>query len=271
MSTAAFLVAITSFVEDYHKLSARLRILMHFVAASMVVLGCFSLNSLELGNWRIILPEPLGSIFTLLFVVWFTNLYNFMDGMDGFAGGMTVIGFGVYAILGWMSGGHSFAALSAIICASALGFVLFNFPPARIFMGDTGSTTLGFLVASFTLWANEKEIFPLWIGLLVFSPFVIDATLTLVRRLIKGGRFWQPHRSHYYQRLVLAGWGHRRTVLWEYTLMVGCGLSAFIAVRVPIRWHWLIIVAWGTVYGGLVYLCQGFIEGKDQELAIRRR
>ena len=112
------------------------------------------------------------------------------------------------------------------VCAAAAGFLWFNFPPARIFMGDSGSTTLGLLVAAFAIWASRRGIAWVWVTLVVFSPFVVDATMTLLRRAVRGERIWLAHRSHYYQRLVQLGWGHRRTVLAEYVVMIICAVAA---------------------------------------------
>jgi UDP-N-acetylmuramyl pentapeptide phosphotransferase/UDP-N-acetylglucosamine-1-phosphate transferase len=114
------------------------------------------------------------------------------------------------------------------VCAAAAGFLPFNFPPARLFMGALGSGSLGFLVALFLLWAERAGLFPLWMGGVVFSPFIVDATWTVMRRTFRGQRPWQAHREHFYQRLVSAGWGHRRTVLWSYALMLKCSLIAVI-------------------------------------------
>jgi hypothetical protein len=86
----------------------------------------------------------------------------------------------------------------------------------------------------------------------VFSPFIVDATATLVRRLLRGERVWQAHREHYYQRLVQLGWGHRRTVLREYLLMAACGGTACWAVGLPVAGQWIVMAAWGLVYAGLL-------------------
>jgi UDP-N-acetylmuramyl pentapeptide phosphotransferase/UDP-N-acetylglucosamine-1-phosphate transferase len=128
-----------------------------------------------------------------------------------------------------------------------------NFPPAKIFLGDTGSTTLGFLAAACSLWGAKDGLFPFWVALLVFSPFIVDATVTLLRRLLRGEKVWEAHRSHYYQRLVLLGWGHRRTVLTEYALMLACAGSALLAVRLPPVGQISLAMAWGLIYGFLMW------------------
>ena len=162
----------------------------------------------------------------MLFVVWMVNLYNFMDGMDGFAGGMAVIGFATLALMGELAGSSDYCFAALLVCMASAGFLPFNFPPARLFMGDLGSGSLGLLVALLLLWADRAGLFPLWIGVLVFSPFIVDATWTVMRRISQGQKPWEAHREHFYQRLVRLGWGHKRTVLYSYILMLKCSLLA---------------------------------------------
>lgn len=247
----ATLIAIVSFMDDLSGVRPKFRFLVHSVAAVLVLAGGLIPDSFQLPGWQWLWPSTVSLILTALFLVWMTNLYNFMDGMDGFAGGMTVFGFGAYALLGWQAGEPLFTTASLIVAASAMGFLLFNFPPARIFMGDVGSSALGFLGASFSLWAATEKIFPIWVGILVFSPFIVDATVTLSTRLLAGCKVWEAHRSHYYQRLVRSGWGHRKTVLLEYALMIAAGLSANVAVSLSPQGQWILMMVWCFVYLGL--------------------
>jgi UDP-N-acetylmuramyl pentapeptide phosphotransferase/UDP-N-acetylglucosamine-1-phosphate transferase len=245
---AALLVAAISLVDDWLSIHFGVRVVVHFTAAGLLVWDGFWLQSIVLPGEMWALSDFLAIGLSLLFIVWMTNLYNFMDGMDGFAGGMAVIGFGTFGLLGWLASAELFAALSLLVAAAAAGFLLFNFPPARIFMGDVGSSFLGFLAAAFMLWADRDGVFPLWIGMLVFSPFIVDASVTLVVRIVRRERFWEAHKTHYYQRLVQLGWGHRRTVLWEYLLMILCALSAVLAQRLSPPSQWFIIVVWVIAY-----------------------
>jgi UDP-N-acetylmuramyl pentapeptide phosphotransferase/UDP-N-acetylglucosamine-1-phosphate transferase len=176
------------------------------------------------------------------------NLYNFMDGMDGFAGGMAIFGFGALSLLGWQAGDAGFALVNAAIVAAAGGFLISNFPPARVFLGDLGSATLGLLAATLSLVGSQRGLFPLWLAWLAFSPFIVDATWTLLRRIAHGERVWQAHRSHHYQRLVLAGWSHRKTVLWSYLLMAACAATAVAARDMHERDQWFVLAAWGVIY-----------------------
>ncbi len=189
-----------------------------------------------------------GACLSLLFVVWMINMYNFMDGMDGFAGGMAVSGFVTFSLFGWLAGHEQYATVSAITAAAAAGFLCFNFPPARIFMGDIGSSTLGLLAAMFSLWGVKDGVFPFWISLLVFSPFLADATVTLLRRLWRREAVWQAHKTHYYQQLVMAGWGHRKTVILEYVIMIGCGATALWGSRQSGAVQAAMLMSWVVFY-----------------------
>ncbi len=252
LGALALAVALISYLDDRRHLPVFYRITTHLVAAGLVLYGGPAVQAIRLPGYEWAMAGWLLAIATVLYVVWMTNLYNFMDGMDGFAGGMAVIGFGTLALFGLLAGNVVFAALNLVVASAAAGFLIFNFPPAKIFMGDTGSSTLGFLAAGMSLWGEGTGILPLWVSVLVFSPFVVDATVTLIRRLLKRERVWQAHKSHYYQRLVQMGWGHRKTALVEYGLMAGCAVSALITVRVAPAVQWGIIAVWAVVYAILM-------------------
>jgi len=215
ISVAALLVASISLIDDFRELSPLIRILVHGVSAGVLIVGGL-----------VIFEGWFGILFTWFAIVWMLNLYNFMDGMDGFAGGMTLSGFAFLTAAGWLQGANEYAMFTSIVAAAAFGFLFVNFPPARIFMGDVGSATLGLLAAAFSLWGIRDGIFEWWFPALIFSPFIVDATVTLLRRIMSRERIWEAHRSHYYQRLVQMGWGHKKTVIAEYLLMLLVGFSA---------------------------------------------
>jgi UDP-N-acetylmuramyl pentapeptide phosphotransferase/UDP-N-acetylglucosamine-1-phosphate transferase len=213
MALAAALAAL-SLLDDLHGMPAGLRLAVHFAAAG-------------LSAWYVLSPmHPLELAVLVLGVVWLTNLYNFMDGSDGLAGGMSVLGFGAYAAAAWIAGDAALAALCAAIAAASGAFLAHNFHPARIFLGDVGSIPLGFLAGALGLVGWRNDLWPLWFPLLAFGPFVGDATVTLLRRALHGERVWRAHRDHYYQRMVRMGLGHRGTALVAYSAMALCVAAA---------------------------------------------
>ena len=234
---AVVLVALISFLDDVITLSALPRFAVHGIAAALLIYGGLVLP------WGVI-----GVLLTWFVIVWMLNLYNFMDGMDGLSAGMTLFGFGFLGLAGWMEGAQVYAFYAWVIVLGSMGFLALNFPPARIFMGDIGSIPLGLLAVAFSLWGVRDGLFPLWVPALIFSPFVVDATVTILRRLLRGEKIWQAHRSHYYQRLVLAGWSHKRTALFEYLLMFCCGVTAIFAKQVTEINVWVLLGVWGSLY-----------------------
>jgi len=226
-----------SFLDDVRGLSAGLRFLMHFAVAGAFVWLTISPDS----GWML-------AIVLIVAMVWMTNLYNFMDGSDGLAGGMALIGFGSYALAAWLSGDQQLACGNLVVVAAALAFLRFNFHPAKIFMGDAGSIPLGFLSAALGVLGWQRGIWPLWFPVLVFSPFVVDASVTLMRRLLRGEKIWQAHREHFYQQLVQMGWGHRRTALVEYAMMAAVGASALWLLPQPISLQMAFGLGWLLAY-----------------------
>lgn len=235
---AAALCAV-SFIDDRWGLPVVFRLVFHTVAALAL---CQSL-----------LPalSPLGFGLAVVMLVWSINLFNFMDGTDGLAGGMALIGF---AVFGWtlLDAMPDMAKLALCLAAAAAGFLVFNFAPARVFMGDAGSVPLGFLAGGVGLGGWLQDAWPLWFPVLVFSPFVVDATATLMRRILRREKFWQAHRDHYYQRLVRMGWSHRRLALVEYLLMAACGVSALALLQASPVVQVVGLSSWAAIYASLM-------------------
>lgn len=235
---AAGVLAGVSLWDDLRGVPALIRLLAHFAIAFVFLLTD------GLTGWALILVT--------LLVVWMTNLYNFMDGADGLAGGMAVIGFGTLALAAWLNGANALAVSCAVIVAASLGFLVFNFPPASLFMGDVGSIPLGFLAAVLGIHGIREQVWPWTFPLLVFSPFIFDASVTLAKRVLQGERVWQAHRMHYYQRLVLMGFSHRKLALMAYGLMLGFAVSALVAWAFPQYAGWLLALSAATYF--LIFL-----------------
>jgi UDP-GlcNAc:undecaprenyl-phosphate GlcNAc-1-phosphate transferase len=205
------LLAAVSLLDDLHRVPVAVRLTAHLIAAG------------GLAYWTYPDIGALAAIAAALATAWMINLYNFMDGADGLAGGMALFGFVFYGIAAWLAGSTSFAAINFSIAAAAAGFLCLNFPPARIFLGDVGAVPLGFLAAALGLAGWIDQLWTWWFPPLVFSAFIVDATITLARRALRRERVWEAHFDHYYQRLVRMGWGHRNTALMEYSVMLACG------------------------------------------------
>ncbi|HSH72716.1 MAG TPA: glycosyltransferase family 4 protein [Methylophilaceae bacterium] len=228
-----------SFIDDIFDISAVVRLF-----TQVIVAGVFVLHFREVG----------GLALTLIFLlVWMTNLYNFMDGADGLAGGMTLFGFSAYTVAAYVAHDPQIALISGCVASASFAFLIFNFHPAKIFMGDSGSIPLGFLAGAIGIYGWEHAIWPWWFPVLVFSPFIVDATVTLIKRLFKGEKIWQAHRSHYYQKLVQAGLGHRKTAVYEYVLMVACALTALCLQSQPTQTVWLVLISWIVIYFLLIH------------------
>lgn len=230
------LVILISLADDFRGLSATIRFTVHLIAAGLTATTLLGIGSVVL------------TTVTILAIGWMSNLYNFMDGSDGLAGGMTLFGFIAYAAAAWVFGDAQFAALNLSIAAAAAGFLVYNFHPARIFLGDAGSVPLGFLAALFGVLGWQRDVWSWWFPALVFSPFIVDASVTLARRLITGARVWEAHRDHYYQRLVQLGLGHRGTALAEYSLMSLCAIAGVFALSSEnVTKQWILGIV-GTFY-----------------------
>ncbi|MBL8486666.1 MAG: glycosyltransferase family 4 protein [Rhodocyclaceae bacterium] len=230
-----------SFVDDRWGVPIGIRLGGHLLAAAWLVSRY--------------VPWPEGILVALVSVVaigWLANLYNFMDGADGLAGGMALLGFAALGAGALLKGAPSLAILAFCVSGAAAGFLVFNFPPARIFMGDGGSVPLGFLAGAIGFEGLRTGLWPAWFPLLVFSPFVVDATVTLGRRILRRERFWEPHRDHYYQRLVRMGWSHRRVALVEYAVMLGTAATGLVGLGLPGPGQAAVAFAWLALFAALM-------------------
>lgn len=245
IAVAAAGLAMLSQLDDRHGLPARVRFAGHLVAVVALV-AAYPAGA----PWWLI--AGIGFV-----MVWLTNLYNFMDGADGLAGGMALFGFGAYAVAAF-HGIHPSPDLvmaGATIAGATLGFLLLNFHPAKLFLGDAGSIPLGFLAGALGYWGWRDAVWPLWFPAMVFAPFIADASVTLLRRLLRGERFWEAHREHYYQRMVRSGISHGRTAIYWYLIMLTGIIVALWARGRPELQQWLLFAAWYSVLaciGGVI-------------------
>ncbi|AOS98341.1 putative undecaprenyl-phosphate N-acetylglucosaminyl 1-phosphate transferase [Microbulbifer aggregans] len=222
MVSVAFLLLIAvSALDDLRDLSARLRFAVHMGSVSLLLLA---------------LPDTLpwwSYPILLIGGVWVINLYNFMDGMDGFAGSMTVFGFATLGLVSFWRGYGELAGICGLLVVSTLVFLRYNWPPARIFLGDVGSTVLGLAAVAISLFGWRQGAFSLLLPLVVFAPFWLDATLTLMKRMLAGKRWWEAHREHWYQRRALLV-GVRCALLTELAIMVLASAMALLLALIGV-------------------------------------
>jgi UDP-N-acetylmuramyl pentapeptide phosphotransferase/UDP-N-acetylglucosamine-1-phosphate transferase len=221
----AGLLAAASWIDDLRGLSPLWRLLTQGVAVAVGVTALADTENL-FGGW--LAPACSLSAVGLLWV-WWINLFNFMDGIDGLAGGEAAAiagGLLLFATFG-VGSDPELALLAAAVIGAAVGFLLWNWSPARIFLGDVGSAPLGYLLGFLLL---DLAIRGFWKSALILPLyFLADATITLARRLVRGERVWQAHREHYYQRAVRCGLGHAavvRRVIAANILLIGCAWTS---------------------------------------------
>ncbi|MBV9581464.1 MAG: glycosyltransferase family 4 protein [Chloroflexi bacterium] len=216
----AGLVASVSFVDDLHPLPATPRLVTHLVGAILLTFAGVQLG--ESTAWAAL-------VVAFVYVVVLTNVYNFMDGIDGLAAAQAIIAGAALAIAGVLVRNPLVAIGGGLLSASSLGFAMYNMPRARMFMGDVGSTFLGFSFAGLSLLANigvGGGRLPIEFGLILFAPFLFDSLVTLGRRVARGERWYAAHRSHYYQRLVRSGLSHAQvTGLYAGLAVVAAGAA----------------------------------------------
>jgi Fuc2NAc and GlcNAc transferase len=249
----AVMLAIMGAVDDRQPVSTWVRFLVQ-VTAAVFFMRCVTFDHLQIGMQF----TGLWIAASLLFIVWMTNLYNFMDGSNGMAGAQGV--FAGVVIAGFMfNGGETMLALAALLVAGAcLGFLPWNLGNARIFMGDTGSHSLGFIFSALIVCGVAKGVFSLPVALLIMMVFQVDTTLTLLARVFRGERWYNAHKQHVYQQLIVHGWSHGRV------LLVYQSINLFLVAPA------LAIAAGIPAFAGSVFLVAALVFGVAWYYSVRR-
>ena len=255
--TGAFTIAVVAvaaigWLDDHGSLPIRPRLLIQVGSSLLIALVVAAYTTTML--WAV----PL-----LVAGVWCINLYNFMDGIDGLAAQQAMFFGAGYAALAWCAGSPALAGAGVALLGAATGFWCFNRAPAKIFMGDVGSATIGLIVFALTamMWAVRTNL--LWPALIFSSAFVVDATLTLLVRMLRGARWYTPHREHLYQWLVRRGRSHRRVALGYFSWNV--------LICVPVAWIAFRWPAAGPVCFGATYLLGAAVWRTGKQYCLRRR
>lgn len=249
LAGAGGITAVIGFLDDHGHIAARWRLLAHFFAGGWGVYWVGGLPPLLIGGISIELSW-FGHLLAVVYLVWMLNLYNFMDGIDGIAGVQAVTTCAGACLIYWLGGFAEMAWVPGLLALCSAGFLCWNFPPAKIFMGDAGSGFLGIILGVITLQAAWVDAGLLWAWLILMGVFIVDATFTLLRRLLRGDRIYEAHRSHAYQFASRQFGKHLPVtvvvglinVLWLLPIAIGVsyfkidGALALVAAYLPLIW-----------------------------------
>lgn len=254
-------VALVGYLDDRTGLSARSRMAVHILAT---VFALWMLDrSHDLGVMFPLLHASIAAVVIGLAVVWSINLHNFMDGIDGLAASQATFVTAASALFAALASHHAIAALLLLSAGACLGFLFWNRPPAKIFMGDVGSGFLGFWLAALAVLLDLENTMSIWTSIVLSSVFVSDATTTLLRRVLRRQRWYEAHRSHAYQHLARRWRSHGKVtmLLWALNCFVVLPLAGITLVKPNVA----PAIAIGTVavFGLLAWLTAA---GRDEEV-----
>lgn len=231
------LIAIVSWIDDIRPVSPILRLSVHILAAMLAVFQIGGFQEFTVWPGYTVALGLFGTIISGIWVVWLTNAYNFMDGIDGIAGVQAVVASAAWALYAAYHGPAALLFVSILVLASSTGFLLHNWPPAKVFMGDVGSAFLGFSFAVFPLMAVNSGNAGIQAGFLPLTAigfvwlFMSDTIVTLIRRALIGEMIWNAHRKHLYQELIKSGYTHLRVTMIYGALMLIVAASALLEIQ----------------------------------------
>ena len=234
-------IAITGVVEDVRRLPIWFRLLIQIIVSLQILAFTGGFHLLPLPQpLNVSLPEWLLFPLGLLWIVGVINLYNFMDGIDGYAGTQAVIGGIALAIF---SGGGSVLIIGLILAFASLGFLVLNWQPAKVFLGEAGATTIGFILACLPFYISNTDVsLAVLFTSLTLWFFLADGAFTLLKRALKGEKIWEAHRSHLYQRLVISGWSHNKVVISVMACSLILTAFAYLSFKLSISlWYSLLL------------------------------
>jgi len=264
LSGSGIIAAMVGFWDDHRDVSVRTRILVHFLAASWILfwLGGFPGIATGITAWRVS-----QNLFWLIGLVWLLNVYNFMDGVDAIAGSEAIfISCGAGLLLLW-GGANGLAMVAFIIAAATAGFLLWNLPPARIFLGDVGSSFLGIILGALAIVSVRQGKLSMWVWAILFGVFIVDATITVGRRMMRGAKWYSAHRSHAYQYAARIYGSHGKVTAGVIVLNV---IWLFPWAAVSYKWPHLGPLFTIVAYVPLVFLSFLLNAGVDEKKIINK-
>lgn len=264
------LVAFISWLDDLYTMPSTVRLAVHSASALCVLIGVGAIQQVTIPLLGRLEIGWLGYGLTFLWIIALINGYNFMDGLDGLAGTQAVVAGVTWAYLGYWADVPLVMALGLLLAVGSLGFLAYNWPPARIFMGDVGSAFLGYNFAALAVLGAQQQGKLAFLGALVIWPFLFDTLFTLVRRWQRGENLLQAHRSHLYQRLVISGHSHR-TVTLLYAGLAVMGALAGIGWFYDLPGSANVIVVGLPILAGGLWLLVCYYEARPAHIATQSR
>jgi Fuc2NAc and GlcNAc transferase len=262
--SGALAIAAVGFLDDRYQLSVRIRLFVHIIAAAWAVFWLGGMPSLQFGDYLVELGY-VGFPLAVLALIWALNLFNFMDGTDGIAASEATFIGGVGGLTMAVHGYSPSGVAALVFAAACCGFLVWNWPPAKIFMGDVGSGYLGFVVGVLALSATRENPASLFVWLIAAAGFLVDATVTIIRRLLRGERVYVAHRSHAYQWLARRWRSHKTVLLLVIALNVVWLLPcALLAAKAPSDAIWVACFAFFPVVIGVIVAGGGRAEPEPE-------
>lgn len=227
---AATIIVITGVIDDMREISAKAKLVGQIAAACIVVfVGDIQIVNINLPFGGELDFGWLGIPLTIVWIVGITNAINLIDGLDGLAAGVSTIALMTLAVMAMIMGNGIVIAMAAILAAATIGFLFFNFHPAKIFMGDTGALFLGFMISVLALLGFKNvAVISFVIPVIMLGVPISDTFFAIVRRLRSGKKWSDPDKSHLHHRLLDLGFSHRQTVLIIYAMAAMFGVAAII-------------------------------------------
>lgn len=241
----SIIVAGVSWLDDLWTVSPIWRFLCHSLAAFLVIWDLGGFTDFYIPFWGFIKIGLWGNLITFFWIIWLINAYNFMDGIDGIAAVQAITAGIAWCVVGFYIGSDVVGFYGGVLATVSLGFLIHNWSPAKVFLGDVGSAFLGFSFAVLPLFwqgkSNFSQYLP-WFGLLFVWFFIFDSILTLFKRLIEREKFWQAHRQHIYQKLVVSGFSHISVTLIYGSLSLLLILTTLFILKVSDRYSEFILL-----------------------------
>jgi len=260
----ALVMFLLGFYDDLRDLSPLFRFMVQIISALVLLIFLVPLLP-DVPLWKWVLPGWAWVLPGAFWVVWMLNLYNFMDGIDGLAGGEAAVASSFFFLVFAFYGQSGWAVVNLVVAAASMGFLVHNWPPARTFMGDGGSAFLGAFYGMQSVVAHVATPVPFPVLVLPFANFILDTTTTLVRRMYLGEKWSQAHRSHYYQRMTKLGWSHRKVTFLElFAATISCVAAAAWVPSTPVVRLALAMIVFAVI------ACVGFwIAWRENELKLK--